>query len=68
MLDGAELAEAILAYPNDLETALASYEAALFPRSEAAATESRSNLLACFRPDAPQDMLDQMAQHTDQGA
>ena len=63
MLDAAELAEAILAYPDDVETALASYEAALFPRSEAAAAESASNLIECFRPDAPQGMLDQMARH-----
>jgi 2-polyprenyl-6-methoxyphenol hydroxylase-like FAD-dependent oxidoreductase len=67
MLDGAELAEAILAHPDDLETALASYEAALFPRSEAAAAESKSNLIISFRPDAPVGMLDLMAQHAHQG-
>ena len=61
MLDGAELAEAILAHPDDVETALAIYEAALFPRSEAAATESTDNLISSFRADAPQGMLDQMA-------
>ncbi len=66
MLDGAELAEALLAHPNDVETALASYEAALFPRSEATAAESNGNLSASFRPDAPQGMLDLMAQHTHQ--
>ncbi len=63
MLDGAELAAAIAAHPDDTETALAAYEQALFPRSEAAAAESASNLIACFRPDAPQGLLDLMGQN-----
>ena len=66
MLDGAELAEALLAHPNDVETALASYEAAAFPRSEAKAAEANSNLSVSFRPDAPQGMLDQMALYAHQ--
>ena len=66
MLDGAELAEAILAHQDDVEAALASYEATLFPRSKAAAAESNSNLRNSFRPDAPQGMLDLMAQHAHQ--
>lgn len=65
MLDGAELAEAILAHPDDLEMALASYEEASFPRSEAASAVSASNLVISFRSDAPQGMLDLMA-HTHQ--
>ena len=64
MLDGAELAEAILAHPNTRETALAIYEASIFPRSEAAAAASASNLAVGFRADAPQGMLDLMAQYT----
>lgn len=60
MLDGAELAESLLANRDDVETALASYEAALFLRSEAAAAEAMSNLLISFQPDAPQGMLDLM--------
>ncbi len=60
MLDGMELAEAILAHPDDIETALASYEEASFPRSEAAAAESASNIIISFRSDAPQGMLDLM--------
>ncbi|UKY54474.1 FAD-dependent oxidoreductase [Streptomyces inhibens] len=63
MLDGAELAAAIVAHPDDIETALATYEQTLFPRSEAAAAESASNLVMCFRPDAPQGLLDQMARY-----
>lgn len=68
MLDGAELAEALLAHQNDVEKALASYEAALFPRSEAAAAESTNNLIDSFRSDAPQGMLDLMAFYTHQEA
>jgi 2-polyprenyl-6-methoxyphenol hydroxylase-like FAD-dependent oxidoreductase len=66
MLDGAELAEALLANPDDVEAALVSYEAALFPRSEAAAAEAQRNLMFSFQPDAPQGMLDLMAQYTSQ--
>ena len=66
MLDAAELAEAILAHPDDIETALASYEEASFPRSEAAAAESASNLSISFRSDAPQGMLDLMALYSPQ--
>jgi 2-polyprenyl-6-methoxyphenol hydroxylase-like FAD-dependent oxidoreductase len=58
MLDGSELAEAILAHPDDLETALTIYEAAMFPRSAASAAESASNLEICFRSDAPKGILD----------
>jgi hypothetical protein len=66
MLDGAELAEAMLTHPEDIETALASYEEASFPRSEAAAAASASNLIIGFRSDAPQGILDLMALSTPQ--
>jgi 2-polyprenyl-6-methoxyphenol hydroxylase-like FAD-dependent oxidoreductase len=61
MLDGAELAEAI-ARNADSETALAEYEADLFPRSESAARGSADNLVMSFAPDSPQGMLDFFAQ------
>jgi 2-polyprenyl-6-methoxyphenol hydroxylase-like FAD-dependent oxidoreductase len=61
MLDGAELAEAI-ARNADRETALAQYEADLFPRSESSAKESADNLVISFAPDSPQGMLDFFAQ------
>lgn len=61
MLDGAELATAIAAHPDDMEKALTVYEQALFPRSEAAAAASAENLDLCFAPHAPQPLVDQMA-------
>ena len=43
MIDGADLASAIIAHPNDIEGAFAAYKAAIFPRArEAAAQSSRS--------------------------
>ncbi|MGM9465470.1 FAD-dependent oxidoreductase [Streptomyces murinus] len=48
MYDGALLAEAIAAHPDDAELALTAYESALFPRSEASATESAANLDTMF--------------------
>jgi 2-polyprenyl-6-methoxyphenol hydroxylase-like FAD-dependent oxidoreductase len=60
MLDGAELATAIAEH-DDLETALLSYENAMFPRAARAARESADNLADSFAPDAPQGMLDKIA-------
>lgn len=68
MRDGAELAEALLGRQNDVETALASYDAALFPRSEAAAAESATNLADSFSADASQGMVDQMVRYTSHGS
>jgi 2-polyprenyl-6-methoxyphenol hydroxylase-like FAD-dependent oxidoreductase len=53
MLDGAELAQAIAAHPDDIEAALAVYEAALFPRSKAAAMGAHQMLGLCLGDDAP---------------
>ncbi len=61
MLDAAELALAIIANPDDLEAALASYEAGMFPRGAASAAESATNLEAIFRDDSPQGFFDIMA-------
>ncbi|HEV2640163.1 MAG TPA: NAD(P)/FAD-dependent oxidoreductase [Actinocrinis sp.] len=57
MLDGAELAAAVAAHPGDVEAALAEYERALFPRSEAAAGESARNLATLHGPDAVRSLL-----------
>jgi 2-polyprenyl-6-methoxyphenol hydroxylase-like FAD-dependent oxidoreductase len=62
MLDGAELAAAIIANPGRPEDALAQYEQELFPRSELSAADSADNLVMSFAPDAPQGMLDFFAQ------
>jgi 2-polyprenyl-6-methoxyphenol hydroxylase-like FAD-dependent oxidoreductase len=56
MQDGAELAAALLA-ETDTETALATYESALFPRAQASAAESTENLEVSFAPDAPAGIL-----------
>ena len=60
MLDGAELGQAIVANPADIEAAPASYEKAMFPRSAAHAGASASNLTVAFEPDAPRGFLDLM--------
>lgn len=57
MYDGAELATALAAHPDDTETALAAYEEAMFTRSAAsAALTSRVHEL-CFGDDAPHSLV-----------
>jgi 2-polyprenyl-6-methoxyphenol hydroxylase-like FAD-dependent oxidoreductase len=58
MFDGAELGLAIAANRLDVETAIRSYEADLFPRSAAAAAEAERNLRICFDGNAPQSLID----------
>jgi 2-polyprenyl-6-methoxyphenol hydroxylase-like FAD-dependent oxidoreductase len=58
MLDGAELGQALVAYPDDIEAALAVYEAAMFPRSAAAAVDSYAILELCLDEDAPCGLVD----------
>jgi 2-polyprenyl-6-methoxyphenol hydroxylase-like FAD-dependent oxidoreductase len=65
MLDGAELGAALAAHPDEVETALAGYERALFPRSAEAAAEAAANLELCFRADAPQGLVDQFAAYAE---
>ncbi|EOD58679.1 FAD-dependent oxidoreductase [Amycolatopsis vancoresmycina] len=64
MLDAAELALALAGH-DDVESALAAYEAAMFPRAEEAARGSADNLEACFAPGAPAAMVEQMARFAD---
>jgi 2-polyprenyl-6-methoxyphenol hydroxylase-like FAD-dependent oxidoreductase len=58
MFDGAELAQAVAAHPDDTEAALAAYETALFPRSAQAAVEAADILKICFGGDAPHSMVE----------
>lgn len=53
MLDGAELASAIATHPDATETALAAYEAAMFPRSESAAADAHQTLALCLDDGTP---------------
>jgi 2-polyprenyl-6-methoxyphenol hydroxylase-like FAD-dependent oxidoreductase len=62
MQDGAELAQALLANPDDREEALKQYEERLFPRSEAAAKESAASMEMCFGKDTPQGLVDMFNQ------
>ncbi len=55
--DGAELAAEIVAHPGDAEAALASYEAAMFPRAEAAAADAHRGLMLCLDDCAPAGLL-----------
>lgn len=58
MLDGAELALAIAARPDDIEAAFAAYEVAMFPRTRAAAEGSREILDLCLDDRAPTSLVD----------
>jgi 2-polyprenyl-6-methoxyphenol hydroxylase-like FAD-dependent oxidoreductase len=58
MLDGAELAFAIARHPGDSETALATYEAAMFPRSAAAGSDAHQILALCLNERAPFGLVD----------
>lgn len=57
MLDGAELARALVSHPDDAEAAIAAYERALFPRSAGIARESAENLERFFGDAAPQSVV-----------
>ncbi|WP_411080122.1 FAD-dependent oxidoreductase [Streptomyces sp. cmx-18-6] len=58
MFDGAELAQAIAAHPDDVEAALTAYEAALFPRSEAFYADAHEILDLCLGERAPYGLID----------
>lgn len=58
LLDGAELAKALLRHPGDREAALAAYEQDLFARSATIADLSARNLRHFFGPRAPWSVVD----------
>ena len=61
IVDGAELGQALVAHPDDVEAALAEYEQALFPRGAASAAESARNQAMMFGDDTPHGLLALMA-------
>ena len=58
MYDGADLAGAIIANPNDLEQAILTYELALFERTLDVARMSAENLRLFFGETAPHSVVD----------
>jgi 2-polyprenyl-6-methoxyphenol hydroxylase-like FAD-dependent oxidoreductase len=56
LLDGAELARALIEHPDDTEDALTQYETAMFPRAETAAVMSAQGLDVCFSAEAPREL------------
>jgi 2-polyprenyl-6-methoxyphenol hydroxylase-like FAD-dependent oxidoreductase len=58
MFDGAELAHAIAAHPDDVEAALTAYEAPLFPRSESIAIEAHETLELLLGARAPVGLVE----------
>jgi 2-polyprenyl-6-methoxyphenol hydroxylase-like FAD-dependent oxidoreductase len=63
MYDGAELAQALVATPDDIEAAFAAYEKDLFPRSAQVAGETAQNLMRFFDATAPQSVVDLFSKH-----
>ncbi|MFD7714205.1 FAD-dependent oxidoreductase [Streptomyces sp. NPDC059786] len=57
MYDGAELGKALAAHPDDVETALAGYERAMFPRSAGAAADGDELHALLFGDDAPHGLV-----------
>ncbi|WP_063734981.1 FAD-dependent oxidoreductase [Streptomyces sp. RTd22] len=57
MYDGAELGAALAAHPDDVETALASYEQAMFPRGAEAAADGTRLHEYLFGDDAPHGLV-----------
>ncbi|MFJ3659839.1 FAD-dependent oxidoreductase [Streptomyces sp. NPDC090119] len=54
LIDGADLARALLAHPGDPEAALGAYEERMFPRAGHSATDSAVMGAMLFQPDAPE--------------
>lgn len=61
MLDGAELAAAIVAHPGDVNAAVAAYEAVMFPRSAAVAEDAYGVTEMLFGDHAPTSLVELFA-------
>lgn len=58
LIDGADLGQALIAHPGDIEAALTAYEESMFPRAEDSAAAAAAGLDMMFHdPHAPQDLL-----------
>lgn len=68
MYDGALLAMAVAEHSGDIESALAAYEADLFPRAAKAAAESAESLEILFSENSPQGLVDMFAGFDEQEA
>lgn len=64
--DGAELALAVVAHPDQLEAGLAAYEQAMFARAADAASESAQSLDVIFSPDSPRGLVELFATFDEQ--
>jgi 2-polyprenyl-6-methoxyphenol hydroxylase-like FAD-dependent oxidoreductase len=57
LYDGAELAKAIAATPDDIEAAFAAYEKEMFPRSAASSVEGHQSFERTFGYNAPDNLV-----------
>lgn len=64
MLDGAELGEAIVARPHDIEGALLAYEEVMFARSATAAADANDIMNLCLGERAPFGLIEFLAAST----
>ena len=60
MLEGAELAQAIVRHAGDIEAALAAFEAPMFARAAAEAADAHAMLDLCLGDRAPSGFIDMM--------
>jgi 2-polyprenyl-6-methoxyphenol hydroxylase-like FAD-dependent oxidoreductase len=58
MIDGTDLAAALVEHVGDVEAALAAYEKVMFPRARSSAQESADSLAMMFGPTSPRPLLD----------